>query len=151
MEIVPLESRRLIGERRRVKPQALGAALAEILPATSAYLREQGLAPASPPVMLYLEHEDGAFSIQGGFFVEGGEVPDSPFRLTVLPGGEAARAVHVGPYEKLGETHAALRTWIREQGRRPRDWRWDVYVDDPGTVAAADLRTEVWWPLHPAT
>lgn len=149
--IVPIEARRCIGQRRRVKPQDLGRALGEILSETSAFIAAQGLVVTSPPMMLYLDHDQdgGTFLVQGGFFVAEAEPPEAPFRLTTVPGGEAARAIHVGPYAGLGGTHWALKAWIEAQGRTPAAHGWEVYVDDPGEVPEGRLRTEVWCGLKP--
>jgi hypothetical protein len=98
LAIVPIEARRCIGQRRRVKPADMGRALGEILPETSAYIAAQGLVATSPPMLLSLGHDEevGKFLVQGGFFVAEAEPPESPVRLTTVPGGEAARAPRSG-------------------------------------------------------
>jgi effector-binding domain-containing protein len=48
---------------------------------------------------------------------------------TETPGGEAAVAVHRGPYQRLGEAHEAIRRWMREQGRESGGCSWEIYGD----------------------
>lgn len=57
----------------------------------------------------------------------GGEV-----RLSKLQGGPAAVAVHVGPYDRLHETHMAVHEWAAGEGYKMEDPCWEEYVTDPG-------------------
>lgn len=69
-------------------------------------------------------------------------------RLSELPGGPTAVAVHRGSYDGLGDAYNDLHEWIHQQGRDDGPGPWESYVDDPGAVAdVADLRTELHWPL----
>lgn len=57
-------------------------------------------------------------------------------------------AWHVGPYDTLAETYAALMGWIGEQGRTVAGPMWEVYWTDPGTEPdPARWRTEVIIPV----
>jgi AraC family transcriptional regulator len=65
-----------------------------------------------------------------------------------LPGGSAAVAVHLGPYDKLEGTYRRLHDWIHEQGHEEGPGPWESYIDDPAEVDdPSELRTEVVWPL----
>ncbi len=69
-----------------------------------------------------------------------------------IAGGEYAKALHVGPYEKLGETYAALcGQWMPQSGRTPRSSpSFEVYLNNPQTTPPEQLRTEVYMPVEPA-
>jgi effector-binding domain-containing protein len=59
------------------------------------------------------------------------------------PAGLAAMVIHMGPYEKLGEAHHAIRDWCRENGRELEGTNWEVYghhEEDP-----ARRRTDVFY------
>ena len=62
-----------------------------------------------------------------------------------MPTGRAATATHVGPYNRLGETHRAVAEWALANGHRLAHVSWEVYddpVDDPD-----QLRTGVYMLL----
>lgn len=58
------------------------------------------------------------------------------------PAGRAATTMHHGPYDRLGETHAALVAWVRSHGLRPTGILWEVYGD--WNDAPDELRTEIF-------
>ena len=62
-----------------------------------------------------------------------------------LPTGTAATAAHLGPYNKLGDAHDAVRDWAAKNGHLVAGPSWEIYghwSDDP-----AKLRTDVFWLL----
>jgi effector-binding domain-containing protein len=62
------------------------------------------------------------------------------------PAGLVATAVHLGPYNRLGEAHAAVHKWCADHGHVLAGPSWELYghwTDDP-----AQLRTDVFWLLR---
>ena len=51
--------------------------------------------------------------------------------LEERPGGRAAVAVHVGPYEGLADTWGRLLGWLAEQGLQPGPEMWEEYLSPP--------------------
>ena len=41
--------------------------------------------------------------------------------------GEVAQTVHVGPYDRLGEAHAAINLWCKANQRQIADASWEIY------------------------
>jgi len=67
-----------------------------------------------------------------------------------LPAGRFARTVHVGPYERLGDTWARfMGEWLPASGQRvgsaPSS---EIYLNDPRRTPSAELRTELYLPLE---
>jgi len=53
---------------------------------------------------------------------------------TETPAGKVAAAVHVGPYERLGETHQAIHSWAAAKKIAFAGKSWETYgdwTDDP--------------------
>jgi effector-binding domain-containing protein len=95
-------------------------------------------------VMLY---RDDTPTVEVGVLTPDGAQPSSRVVASALPAGPVARAVHHGPWTRLGDTHAALLRWCEEQRLELTRTRWEVYGhhrDDPG-----ELRAEICWQVRP--
>jgi|SRR5690348_3342980 len=64
---------------------------------------------------------------------------------TETPGGEAAVAVHRGPYNRMNEAHEAIRKWMAANGRESAGQSWEIYGDP--TPNPADTETTVIYLL----
>ena len=116
-----------------------------------AYVRASGLT-TNHNVVLYL----GDLTAEGGGAVEVGVQVDRRFddadapdgiRSGELPAVTVARAVHVGPYNRMGETHDAVLQWCRERGHRLDGRSWEIYGDWNEDVTR--LETECAWVVQP--
>jgi DNA gyrase inhibitor GyrI len=64
---------------------------------------------------------------------------------TETPGGEAAVAVHRGPYTRMNEAHHAIEKWIAANRRESARHSWEIYGDP--TPDPADTQTTVVYLL----
>ena len=134
--------------RRRIQATEIAATLAEILPRVFAHAQRAAIPMAGPPFVRYLEMGRGLITLEGGMPIAAPAGREGDIEPALLPGGTAAYAVHVGQYEKLAETHAAIEAWIEAEGERAGGPPWESYVTDPADHPdPADWRTEVFWPL----
>lgn len=107
-----------------------------------------GAALDGHPFTRYLSAGPGLLEIEVGFRVAAAAAGADDVASGELPAGEAAVAVHAGPYDQLAETYAALERWIAQNGLRPAGAPWEWYVTDPADHPdPADWRTEVYWPV----
>ena len=66
-----------------------------------------------------------------------------------LPGGRVATVTHMGPYDELPQTWAALTEWMGAQGLQPAGAPWEVYVTDPGAEPdQSKWRTDIFFPVR---
>ena len=134
---------------RMTRPMAqIGPAMGEAFPKIYHAVISAGMEPSGEPLARYFDMGEGesstfecAIPVPGPFEASEEVVPST------VGGGEAAFAVHVGPYDSIGETWQQLMTWITEQGRAPAGPFWEIYVDDPDEVDAAGLKTELYIPV----
>lgn len=136
--------------RKKTQTSQIAAALGECLPAVWAYAQQRGIALAGPPFTRYLEVGLGAVTIEAGLPIAAPAQGEGNIVASELPGGDVAVAVHVGPYDRLAETHGVVTKWLDEHQLGTRGAPWEVYVTDPGTTPnPAEWKTDVIYPIKP--
>jgi effector-binding domain-containing protein len=147
VNLLTVHSRKLAAVRREVAPGAVGSAWKSALDKVWEFIRSQpGLRTDGHNIFLYHPSQPGA-QILCDFGVEvtrtfetAGEV-----HATETPGGEAAVAVHRGPYNRMNEAHDAIREWMAANRREPAGHSWEIYGDP--TPNPADTETTVVYLL----
>lgn len=133
----------------RCAPQDMANALGPALGAVHGYAAQHGIELLGPPMTLYPGMEPGQITFQAGVAVPKGTVGDGgDIEVATLPAGRAVVTMHVGPYERLGETHQAVEAFLKEEGLEVAGPPREVYVTDPGEVEdPEEWQTEVIWPV----
>lgn len=145
-----LEAQPAVVIRTKARADAMGPVMSELFPAVLAFVQASAAEPAGPPFCRYLSMGGEEWEIACGIPVTEAVAGEGRVEATELPGGNVLAAMHVGPYETLGQSWDALNGWVRERGRVPGGAAWEVYWTDPGEVAdAAEWRTELVMPLAP--
>jgi effector-binding domain-containing protein len=135
--------RKLAAVRRKVAPGAVGSAWGPALDQVWAFLRSTpGLRTDGHNIFLYHHPSRQGAPILCDFGVE----VTRPFETagevyaTETPGGEAAIAIHVGAYNRMNETHDAIRNWMAKNRRESARQSWEIYGDPTPDPA----NTETW-------
>jgi effector-binding domain-containing protein len=149
VQVQMVEPRKLAVVRRTVLPGGVGASWGPALDRVWEFLRSQpALRGDGHNVFLYHHPAQGRSEIVCEFGVE---VPRAFERsgevyAGATPGGEAAVAVHRGPYQRLGEAHEAIRRWMRDNSRESGGCSWEIYGDP--TPDPAQTETTVLYLLR---
>jgi effector-binding domain-containing protein len=61
---------------------------------------------------------------------------------TETPSGKVATALHVGPYERLGDAHKAIHAWAAANKISFAGKSWEIYGDWTEDVAKLETRIE---------
>lgn len=147
-ELVELEPQEAIAVRGEVPmaelPAFFGRAFADAARAAQA----SGVQIVGPPFGFYPGMPSDTVVVEAGFPVSGPARADGEAHPFTLPGGRAARVVHVGPYDTMERTYAQLQSWMAAEGLRPAAGMWESYLSDPETEPdPATWRTLIVWPL----
>lgn len=143
-----LEEQPILFIQRRIPFTQLQSTMGECFGALYGHGQQAGLAIAGLPIARYVSMGAGLWTVD---FAMPLAVPASSageMQAGVLQAGPVAFAVHMGEYDQLGETNAAIEKWIEDNGLQAAGPSWESYVTDPGeTPNPADWRTEVFWPI----
>lgn len=147
IEIIELQPQPVLVVEAESAPHELGATLAGILPRVHACVSAQGGQMAGMPFMRYLNMTD-AFHIEAGIPTVEPLSGEGDIVSRTLPGGRAATTLYLGPYDGVGAAWDALNAWSAEQDIHVNFGGWDIYENDPTTVAdPSELRTRIVQPL----
>lgn len=136
--------RKLAAVRREVAPGAVGAAWKPALDEVWAFIRTQpGLWTRGHNVFLYRHPAQPGAPLLCDFGVEVARAfePAGAVHPTDTPAGEAAVALHYGPYHRVHEAHDAIAKWMAENRRESAGCSWEIYGDP--TPDPADTETTV--------
>ena len=148
VNVQTVHPRKLATVRREVPPGAVGAAWGPALDKVWEFIRSQpGLRSDGHNIFLYHHGTEPGAPILGDFGVEVTRTFETAGEVyaTETPGGEAAVAVHRGPYNRMNEAHDAIRKWIAANRRTSAGHSWEIYGDP--TPDPADTETTVVYLL----
>jgi len=125
----------------------IGPAMGEAFPKIYHAVVSSGVEPTGMPLARYFDFGSEQTTFECAIPVPGPFTASGEVQPSTVGGGEAAFAVHVGPYRTIGETWEAIMTWVSKQGRAPAGPTWEVYIDDPQETPESELKTELYVPL----
>lgn len=127
-----VQPRRLAVVRRRVPISGIVTVWKPALDQIWAFLRTQpGLRTNGHNVFLYHHpaNRDDLVDIDFGVEVVRSFTPSGEVHEASTPAGEAAIAVHRGPYDRLRTAHDAIRQWAAANQRAIGVYSWEIYGD----------------------
>ncbi|HEV3060999.1 MAG TPA: GyrI-like domain-containing protein, partial [Vicinamibacterales bacterium] len=140
--------RKLAAVRREVAPGAVGSAWGPALGKVWEVIRSQpGLRTDGHNIFLYHHPTQPGAPILCDFGVEVTRTFETAGEVyaTETQGGEAAVAIHCGPYNRMNEAHDAIRKWMAANRRESAGRSWEIYGDP--TPDPADTETTVVYLL----
>lgn len=146
--IVERHERPTAGIRDRVPMADLPQFFSRAFGETMGVIAAQGARPSGPPFGKYYGRPDALVDVEAGFPVSAPIRPVGDVVPGVLPGGRVVEAVHLGPFDTMGETYAQLERDMQAAELTPGDVMWESYLTDPGVEPdPSKWRTQICWPL----
>ena len=140
LEVV--QPRKLAAVRRKVTIGAVGSAWRPALDLVWAFLRTQpGLRTDGHNVFLYHHpaNRDAPMDVDFGVEVTRDFEASGEVHATETPTGEVATALHVGPYDRMKETHDAIHAWASANQRQFAGKSWEIYGDPKDDPSGVDV------------
>ncbi|NYI04635.1 MerR family transcriptional regulator [Allostreptomyces psammosilenae] len=139
--------RRLAVVRAVCSPAEIGQRFAECVGRLLSELGGAGVAWEPPLCGLYpLDLEERTEIAVGAPTPGGGGTPGLEFQ--VLPGGDVAETVHIGPYAQLPLAYNALFAAVHERGLRPQAPVREAYLVGPAEAPQEELMTRLVVPVQ---
>ncbi len=141
VDIVEVEPCQLAAVRAHWDRSSLPTLITSSLDQVYAFLATAPQLVRGQNVVVY----DTQMNIEAGVEATGSFEPAGNVIRTATPSGRAARAMHRGPYNRIGGAHDAVHAWCRAHGHKLTGISWEVYGD--WAENESDLTTEVFWQL----
>jgi effector-binding domain-containing protein len=128
----------------------------ELLASLFEFVFKKQVAIAGMPMLLLHEtskeeaeeaDRTGTADVEVAVPVNGHVRPEGDIVSYTLPGGTMARVVHLGPYEKAGESYERLFAWMAERDLGVKGPIREVYYNDPREVRPEEIKTEILAPV----
>lgn len=143
-EVAPLP---FLYVRRQASQSEMSSTLAECFGIVYPHCMRAGLELAGFPLARY-SIVGPLMTVEAGVPLVSPASPEGEMEYMELPGGPVVFAVHGGPYDQLGDTHAAVLRWMQEHKLQSAGPHWEWYVTDPGEHPdPASWKTHIYYPL----
>ena len=149
ISVQTVRPRKLAAVRREVAPGAVGSEWGPALGKVWPFIRSQpGLWTVGHNIFLYHHPTQPGAPTLCDFGVEVTRTFETAGEVyaTETPAGEAAVAIHRGPYDRMSEAHDAIREWMAANRRESAGHSWEIYGDP--TPNPADTETTVTYLLR---
>jgi effector-binding domain-containing protein len=129
--VVAIKEQDYMGIREVVEVSAIPAKMGELFGELFGFVGRKGIQPVGPPFAYYYSFSPEKIDMECGVPVSipiGGE---GRVQAGKLPSGNALRAVHIGPYDRLEETYNAMMAYAKEMDLNLEEAMWEYYLTDP--------------------
>lgn len=126
----------------------IGEAMGPLFGEVYGCIKQSGQEPAGMPFAVYHSMDGDTIDLECGLPTVSPMEGVGRVRTGELPAGSVATVTHMGPYDALPQTWAALTEWMGSQGLQPAGAPWEVYVTDPGAEPdQSKWRTDIYFPV----
>ena len=146
-EITPRSAQPVLAVRTHTAVQDLPAFLGRAFGAVAQYLGEQGLEPAGPPYAAYHNMDMENLDVEAGFPVTKALASRGEVQAGEMPAGRYASCLFTGAYSDMPPAYEALTQYVKDQGCEPTGVSYEVYMNDPASVAPNELQTLIVFPV----
>jgi len=124
-------------------PMVLGDCYREIIQ----YIQEMKAKEPIESFVIYYNMDMSNLEIDVGFTVPERLPGRGHIKMSSIPEGKYAVALHEGPYENLSDTYNELTAYVKEKEFEVDSWVYEVYLNSPMDNPDEPLRTMIYFPL----
>lgn len=147
-ELVTLEPTTVAVLRETVPMSELTSFFDRAFHAVMEVAQAQEIAVTGPPFALYYGMPSDTVDLAAGFPTAAPVTSADGVAASELPGGRAARLLHVGSYDSLEGAYGRVMAWMGEKAYRPAGVMWESYLNEPTPDGDPDAnQTLITWPI----
>ena len=125
------------------------AVLTEAYGKLGKYLGDNGLTMQGAPLTITTSYDKSGWKFDAAIPVDRNNAATrDDIQSGATYGGPAVQFIHVGPYDKLGDTITKAYAWLSVQGYKAKGRLIEDYISDPGKTAPEQLQTKVTIPVE---
>lgn len=149
VEVANLHSQVTLAKVISSTPDQGGQIVDKTLGEVEAFAKKNKIKISRAPYVRTFQWSQQAWKFEAGYPVEGkikisegGEV-----KISELPGGKAAKVLHVGPTEKTEAAYKEVEEWIIKNKKIKSGPPWELYLNSAATTKPENLKTEIFMPI----
>jgi effector-binding domain-containing protein len=113
------------------------------------FLKANGITMQGAPMTITTSYDQSGWNFDAAVLVDRNDAaPSGDVKAGNTYAGRAVQFMHVGAYDKIGETTKTAYAWLAVQGYKPRDRLIEEYISDPGNTPVEQLRTRLVIPVE---
>lgn len=130
-------------------PESAKAVLTEAYSKLGEFIKANGIAMQGAPLTITTSYDASGWKFDAAIPVDRNDaVPDGDIKAGETYAGKALQFMHVGPYDKIGDTKQKAYAWLAVQGYKPKDRLIEEYISDPGNTPPEQLQTRLVIPVQ---
>ncbi len=151
--IVTVQGSTYVSISRETSMEDMEPEMSQLFPVMMGKLQEKGVSPVGLPMSMYQKWDmvggrvrwSAAVPVQDGLAWEDGEMSKHTRGVT-----KAFKVTHTGDYAYLGNAWAAAMQHVQAKKMKQRKDMvpFEVYINDPISTPAGELKTEIYIPLR---
>lgn len=146
IKVVEVKEQPVLSIRETTSMSSMPEKMGEIFSEIYAFMQKKAITPVGPPFAYWHGMDSGTADMECGSPVSESAKGEGRIKSSKLPGGKAATALHIGPYDQLGEAYKAVESWISDNGYQIAGSPWESYLTMPD-VEPSKIRTQIYWPV----
>ncbi|MHA2393748.1 MAG: hydrolase [Promethearchaeota archaeon] len=147
MEIKEIEEKLALMIRKNTPVEKMPIVLGECYAEIIQYVNEIGAKEPIESFVIYYNMDMSSLEIDVGFTVSEKLPGRDHIRLSSIPAGKYAVALHEGPYDTLSDTYNELTAFVKEKEFKVDNWVYEVYLNNPMENPNEPPRTMIYFPL----
>ena len=114
----------------------------------TAFMAENEIAPTGMPMCINRRYENGVMDLSFSMPVADSVAVPEGMMMEKIPGGKCLSTIHKGPYDGLASSWEKMVGYVEANPQDMRYYPFEIYVNDPNTVAEEDIETKIVYPVE---